>query len=264
MWAKIVNIQYRPQRLDDIPGRLIDRGAFSIIRQLHGGHRNQAFLVRAPNGAVYVAKTTCRSEKALAWAARLQGQAMRFGIEVPQYIQGPNGRYANGGLTLEPMFFGREAQENELALIRPALTKLKAVTSNWKQRPGFVSVAGLLSKVSGGDVDLSLMPDNVVKACRAAWEPLKGHRRSVIHGDINITNVLINPYGRPVLLDWDEARCDSPLFDLAPFRPNHPSLQHIRLAWEVASGWQREPDAARVLAKRLLATYHAEKLADCA
>lgn len=250
-------MQLRPQRLEDIPARLSDRGDFRVIRQLHGGHRNLAFLLRAPTGSVFVAKTTTRDENALAWAAKLQGQAARYGLEVPQYIQGPDGRYANGGLTLEPMHFGREAQPHELNLIRPALAKLRADTSGWPQRPGFLSATELLEKTAGGDVNLSLIPPKVVKACRMAWETLKGHKETVIHGDINKSNLLINPEGRPILLDWDEARRDSPLFDQASFRPNHPGLQYIRLAWEVASGWQREPDHAKFLAERLLAVHNA-------
>jgi aminoglycoside phosphotransferase (APT) family kinase protein len=75
-----------------------------------------------------------------------------------------------------------------------------------------------------------------------------------VHGDLNSTNLLIGAAGQAILLDWDEARRDSPLFDTAVFRPRSPVLARARLAWEVATGWRLEPDYARALATRLLDT----------
>lgn len=254
-----MNIRVQTNQLDDIPGRLLGYGTFSVIRELHGGHRNQAFLVRDLEGAVFVAKTTTRSEAALAWAADLQAEASRCGIIVPRYIQAVDGSYAPAGLTLEPMYFGREALESELSLVRPALTKLRAATKGWSQRPGFVSASDILAGKSGGDANLSILPKKVAQACRAAWKPLKGRAETVLHGDINISNVLIDVNGQVILLDWDEARCDSPLFDQASFHPNNPALQHIRLAWEVVCCWMREPEHAKFLADRLLTVHQMSK-----
>ena len=60
-------------------------------------------------GTRFVAKTTTRSEPALAWAAELQRQAVAVGLRLPAYIAAPDGRLAPGGMTLEPFVEGRAA-----------------------------------------------------------------------------------------------------------------------------------------------------------
>lgn len=76
-----------------------------------------------------------------------------------------------------------------------------------------------------------------------------------MHRDLNPSNVVIGRNGRPVLLDWDEARRDSPLFDRAALMCDAAPapLARAPLAWEVASGWHTEPDYARRLVRCLLA-----------
>lgn len=236
----------------DFPGRLAPHGDFKVLRQLEGGHRNLSLLVQRSDDALFVAKTTTRSDAALAWAARLQAQARQIGIETPVYIPAPNGTYTNNGLTLEPFVEGRPARAEDLASLRPSLARLRKATSNWPQRPGFASATALLSIETGGDVDLNLMPTHIAAACRAAWQKLAGRRETAIHGDLNPSNLLIGAGGQPILLDWDEARRDSPLFDLAALGYPSKVLAHAALAWEVAVGCQTEPAYAKSLAHRLL------------
>jgi len=228
-------------------------GGFEVLRRLDGGRRNLVFLVRGDGDRRLVAKTTTRSQAALAWAAALQQEARRAGIGAPCYIAAPDGRFAPGGLTLEPFADGRPATQAELWGLKPGLARLRARSGGWPQRPGFASVTELFAAGAGGDVDLTLMPKSVATACLAAWAPLLGRREAPIHGDLNSSNLLLGTDGKPVLLDWDEARRDSPLFDIAPFRPDLPILARARLAWEVAAGWRSEPGYAKALAERLLA-----------
>ena len=98
------------------------------------------------------------------------------------------------------------------------------------------------------------MPEPLAASCRAAWAPLVGRRQTAIHGDLHSANLMLDTEGRPVLIDWDEARRDSPLFDLASIAtgPASPVLARARLAWEVAAGWRTEPTYAKALATRLL------------
>jgi hypothetical protein len=241
-----------PKSLQDVSDRLQPRGDFEVLRRMEGGHRNLSFLVRNATGARCVAKTTTRCEEALAWAARVQVVAAGTGMGAPSYIPGPDGRYGIAGLTLEPFADGKYARKAELTRVRAPLARLRRITEGWPQRPGFASAAGLLDNPKGGDVDLTLLPTDVADACRTAWLPLRGRRETVVHGDINTTNVLIGPTGGLVLLDWDEARCDTPLFDMTPFCETSPLLVQARLAWEVAAGWRAEPAYARALATRLL------------
>lgn len=240
-------------RLAEFGSRLEAWGSFRVLRRLDGGYRNLVFLVADLAGALFVAKTTERGGASLAWAARLQAEARRAGIVVPQYRRAPNGCLGAGGLTLEPFIEGRQATQADLVRLRPALARLRAATAGWAQRPGFASAADLLTRQRGGDIDLSRMPADLAAACRAAWAPLVGRRETAIHGDLNSSNLLIDKAGRLVLLDWDEARRDSPLFDhcFAGTTPP-PRLVRAWVAWEVASGWNKEPAYAHALAARLL------------
>ena len=81
----------------------------------------------------------------------------------------------------------------------------------------------------------------------------EGDPFSVVHGDPSPTNIRID--GDTVgLLDWDEARIDSPLLDLGALpdaKVAGLSNEHFQLArrasvaWEVAVCWQLESDYAR-------------------
>ena len=100
---------------------------------------------------------------------------------------------------------------------------------------------------------LDLMPGDVVQRVRDAWRALAGEPQSVIHGDPAANNVLLEG-GRGELIDWDEARVDVSILDLAALPVNRmPSVGRQRLAlarraavaWEVANVWVAEPAYAR-------------------
>jgi Ser/Thr protein kinase RdoA (MazF antagonist) len=136
--------------------------------------------------------------------------------------------------------------------LRPALDRFHQLTSSIPQRPGFVGVTELLSMDLGGDVDLAAMPEILARQCRAAWRALGPGDVGVIHGDLNRLNVVRTPDGCPGLLDWDEARVDLRLFDLAQVSRRRPGAKALRAmqAWEMACSWRIEPPYALELARR--------------
>jgi aminoglycoside phosphotransferase (APT) family kinase protein len=76
---------------------------------------------------------------------------------------------------------------------------------------------------------------------------------AVIHGDPGAGNIRMAD-GRVGLLDWDEARVDTPLLDLGALPPDSALplagvhrlvARRAALAWEVACCWTAEPAYAR-------------------
>jgi len=142
--------------------------------------------------------------------------------------------------------------------VAATLRRVHELTRGWPQRPGSASTRQLLTADRGGDVDLSLMPADAVRACRRAWAALAGRPEAVVHGDPGPANVRIAATGIG-LLDWDEARVDATDLDLAEL-PG-PDLPADRLApartaataWEAANGWSVEPSYARRQLAMLLA-----------
>jgi len=133
------------------------------------------------------------------------------------------------------------------------LDRLHDITRDWPQRPGFSSTRELLTADRGGDVRLDLMPPDVVARCRDSWRPLAGESTSVVHGDPGAGNIRISRQGVG-LIDWDEARVDASIFDIAslpviaPLGYGRERLADARRAldaWEAANGWVVEPAYAR-------------------
>lgn len=238
----------RPQ-----PGAAPDLSAFgacSVIAPLHGGHRQQVWLVERA-GQRLVAKTNRRTAAQLEWLLPLQQAARDAGFVVPALLRSADGALSAQGLTLEPFIDGRPAQQANMAALLPRLQALHRTTITLPQRPGFASARELISAGGGGDIDMGLLPPDLAQACRAAWMRLTG-AECAIHGDLSPANVLLTPEG-PALLDWDEARRDLPIFDTMACRSPSPAQARAHLAWEVATCWQHEPDRARALACDLLA-----------
>jgi Ser/Thr protein kinase RdoA (MazF antagonist) len=133
------------------------------------------------------------------------------------------------------------------------LGRLHDLTRDWPQRPAFKSTRELLRKDTGGDALLDLMPAEAVARMRAAWGALSGEPISVVQGDPQAGNIRIEG-GRAGFLDWDEARVDASVLDLADLPLDMAaSLGAERLerarraadAWEAASSWLMEPEYAR-------------------
>lgn len=217
---------------------------------LTGGHRNACWLVNGPRDESYVAKSSRRSEVALAWLAPVQAAARRAGFAVPALIPTADGRLAPNGWTLEPFVAGPIAQD-----LRPLSDRIAAFhrhVPTLPQRPGFASLPALLQHMQGGDVDLTLLPLPLVTRLRRAWQPFAATPCHPIHGDLSPGNILLGPDG-PTLIDWDEARVDLPFLDLSAAQASPPDQDRAHLALEIASCWQWEPDHAR----RLLARFDA-------
>ncbi|MFL4470719.1 phosphotransferase enzyme family protein [Tateyamaria armeniaca] len=208
-------------------------GLSGDIVPLTGGHRNTALRV-----GTHVLKTTRRSEAALHWLGPVQDVAARCGLFAPRLIPSLSGTLCVEGWTCEPFCEGTETPPDDIAGQVAALHKRG---HDLPQRPGFASARDLVSADRGGDIDLAEMPRDLVKALRAQWAQLE-RPETAIHADLNPTNILRDADGRVTLVDWDEARRDVALFDLAD--PSHPA----RRAWEIACCWQIEPERARHLA----------------
>ncbi|MCD2104416.1 phosphotransferase [Rhodococcus erythropolis] len=83
-----------------------------------------------------------------------------------------------------------------------------------------------------------------VPAVRDAWRSALGSGRvGVVNGDCGPRNAIVDTRGRCVLIDWDEARVDDPLFDL----PSDELEQRAAWAWEIATCWSTEPVYAKSL-----------------
>ena len=222
-----------------------------VIRPLSGGHRNAVWLATGPQGPLVI-KSTTRTEAQLAWLLPVQTAARGAGFVVPGLIPASDGRFAPNGWTVERFIEGRAASPEELHGLGPRVTAFHAACALIEQRPGFRCCLDLLNKDRGGDVDMTCLPDPVATACRIAWAPFARAVTQPIHGDLGVGNVIQTPQG-PALIDWDEARRDLGIFDRVCVDQQTKAEAAAHLAWEVACGWRREPEHARLLAVRLVA-----------
>lgn len=204
-----------------------------------GGHRNTVLRVGA-----HVLKTSRRCEAALRWLGPVQDIVEAQGLAVPRLIAAANGMLCVNGWTCEPFLPGLPTPP---ARISAAMTALHDAARILPPRPDCPGTQILQSKMAGGDVDLNIMPEPLVTALRAAWAELPA-ARTAIHGDLNASNILTGQDGRIALIDWDEARQDSAVFDRVQWSAASPIEKRAALAWEIACCWQAEPARARALA----------------
>jgi len=236
------------------PDSILARWGISApLQRLTGGHRNAAWRT-CGQGPELVIKSTRRRAAALAWLGGMMDAAEAVGFAVPRLIASGQGRLDEDGWTCEPFLEGRPFVPTDLAGIAGRIVDMHRLTAAMPQRPGFVGAVELAGGAeAGGDVDLRAMPRPLVEACRAAWVALEGLPRAGIHGDLGPGNLLWGADGRPVLLDWDEARVDAVLFDTGPCGADlPPPMRRALLAWEIACCWQMEPERATGLAAGLL------------
>ena len=229
-------------------------GIERVLGALEGGYRNTVYLVER-GGERFVAKSTRRSEAQLQWLGPLQEAARRAGFLVPALIPAEDGRLCADGWTLEPFMPGERLSRNELPGLLPKLEAVHRLTEDLPQRPGFAAARDLLRRDAGGDADLAAMPPDLVRRCRDAWRPFEAALLCGLHGDPNPDNVLRHPSGVFVLLDWDEARVDAPLYDRTALLGQAgatPREWRAFLAWEVVVGWRIEPAHAQRSAEALL------------
>ena len=223
----------------------------TVVEPLEGGYRNTVLLIEQA-GVLRVAKSTRRSEAAVRWVARAMQAAEKAGFVVPHFVPSSAGTLVEGGVTVEMYLEGNSVEQSEMKDMLPLLQTFHEATRTFPQRPGFASAVELLEQRSGGDVDLSQMPAELVETCRTAWQVMKNEPQSVVHGDLNPNNLLRMPDGRFALLDWDEARKDASLFDTLMLSETVPDkFKRALLAWEVTVCWQVEPEHARAQARLL-------------
>lgn len=225
-------------------------GIDAPLTQLSGGHRNRAFRTRGL-AQEQVFKTTRRSEASLAWLGAVQDHAEAAGFIVPRLTASRNGCLSEQGWTCEPFMAGIACAAERLGDVEPLLRRFHGLAVGLPQRPGFINAAAFTPGGRGADIDLPMLPPALAAECLDAWRTFDDVPIQAIHGDMNPSNLIWTADGVPALLDWDEARVDVALFDLAPLsRPKVVSDAHRRaiLAWEIACSWSIEPDHARRLA----------------
>ncbi len=221
--------------------------------RLGGGNRNRVWAVRI-GGRRYTARLSSRAHAALEWEIHLLDHVRAAGMSAPEVLRTQDGRARVDGLILFSWLDGHPpTSEGEWHMVAAELTRLHKLTAGWPQRPLFRSSLQLLEESDGGDVRLDLMPKDVVRRVREAWRAVADETASVIHGDPGPGNILLRG-GRVGLIDWDEARVDVSLLDLAALPLDlNPVIGRVRLAlarraavaWEVANGWVPEPAYAR-------------------
>lgn len=217
-------------------------GPVSVVGRLGGGRRNEVLELRL-GGQRIVGRVSRRSVAALDWELDLLEFLAGEGFLVPAVVPTVDGRRQVDGAVVQRWLAGREPTADDWPAVASELRRLHSVTAGWPQRPDFRSTSELLTASRGGDVDLSVMPEWAVAACRRAWAALTGPQ-SVVHGDPCAENVRVSAAGIG-LLDWDEARVDHPDLDLADLPGSSAPARAAINAWEAAAGWRLEPDYAR-------------------
>lgn len=220
----------------------------TLVRLLHGGHRNEVWLCRS-SGLVTVLRRSTRTSAQLAWELALLRHLERSGVLVPQVIAGSGGSAHLEGWHLLTYIEGQVLLNSNDERLRSSLLQVHACTPGWPQRPGFLTASDLLSQERGGDVDLTLMPPDLVAAIRDAWNDVASTGLGVVHADAGAGNAVLTPDGSCALIDWDESRVDSSVFDIGQGAKG----ERARLAWEIATCWAREPDYATGLVPAFLA-----------
>lgn len=225
-------------------------GVEAPLEPLAGGHRNTVWRTNGlPQERVF--KSTQRAEAAVAWLNDVQSIARVAGLNVPKMHRSLSGDWIGAGWVCEDFVEGEAIVPSEsMDLVQP-LSRFHVMTRDLPQRPGFLSTFELMTQDSGGDVDLTLMPPEVVMLCRTAWEGVQAMQPCVVHCDIAVGNLLRGPDGRCWLIDWDESRRDIPIFDFIALKDGDAAARQAHLAWEIACCWKREPERARALVQDL-------------
>ncbi len=229
-------------------------GNATILAPLTGGYRNTAFLVEQ-RGVRRVAKSTRRDESAMRWLTRVHEAARQVNFETPDLLENADGLLVFEGVTLETLIDGQPPTLKQLETMIPQIEAFHTLTRHIEQRPGFASSLELLHESHGGDVDFSVMPQELVRQCRAQWGAHNQFPQSVVHGDLNINNIVISD-GQFGLVDWDEARVDISDFDMLALKREtgqrlSPKDKLLLDTWEIAVCWTVEPAHARQMAQQL-------------
>lgn len=224
-----------------------------------GGHRNEVWAARLA-GRRLVARLSHRSAASLAWETSLLAALADAGIRVPRIVPAADSRLQIDALVVTDWLDSDPpASDGDWRRVADALARLHTVTRDWPQRPGCRSTRELLTANVGGDVQLDRMPPEAASRVRDAWRAVAAEPAAVVHGDPSPDNLRLAD-GQVGMLDWDEARVDAAILDLAALPldcsdclgPGRWAAARRAVdAWEVANAWQAEPDYARRRLARL-------------
>ncbi len=223
-----------------------------VLEYLGGGLQGDVRQVRI-DSRLGVGRLSNRSRASLDWELHLLQQLGDAGLRVPSIIPTASGSRRNDYLVVTEWIPARAPTEDDDPRRARYLARLHELTLDWSQRPGFRPARDLLEVNVGGDIDLSLLPDQVVNACRGAWEAVPAGPMCVVHGDVDPSNCLISYDGDVVVIDWDKARVDHPWFDLAALsieatgltEKQYRTARRAMCAWEVAVHWPTNEEYAR-------------------
>ncbi len=220
-------------------------GEPEILRPLSGA-RNQLYEITL-DGRPSVVRRSDRSAASLEWELTLLRMLASEGLAVPAPLPLPDGALSQHGVLVMPKIPGAPPDgADDWRRVAEFLERLHDLTRDWPQRPD--SAGAVDQPRAAGDVDLGQLPPAARAACLDAWRSLAQEPTSVVHGDPHAGNILIE--GDTVaLLDWDEARVDASILDIAALPAPHvnaPAWARCAVdAWEVACCWRREPAYAR-------------------
>ncbi len=237
---------------DAIQRQLEPWGAATIEDEV-SGLRNRVWSILL-HGERCIARLSPRSASVLEWELDLLEKLAGHGFTVPAPVPTASGARHLDGLVVFTFVQGREPEgPRDWRLVGEELHRLHETTRGWPQRPGFRTSRELTTANTGGDADMSLLPPADAELCRRTWTALPTVDECVVHGDPSPTNILID--GDSVgLIDWDEARIDSPLLDLGALPDEETaglssrdfrSARLASVAWEVAVCWTLEGDYTR-------------------
>ena len=220
-------------------------GEAEILRPLSGA-RNRLYEITL-DGRSCFARRSDRSAASLEWELALLRMLASGGLAVPAPLSLPDGALSQDGVVVMPKIPGAPPDgSDDWHRVAEFLERLHDLTRDWPQRPD--SAGAVDQPCAAGDVDLDQLPAAARAACLDAWRSLAEEPTSVVHGDPHPGNILID--GDTVaLLDWDEARVDASILDIAALlapQVNAPAWAGRAVdAWEVACSWRREPAYAR-------------------
>ena len=217
------------------------------MQELPGGNRNEVWLIEV-DGTQAVLRHSSRPSPQLDWEHELLAHLRRRGLPVPAVIPATRGHRSVQGWHVLSHIDGEVLADASDPRLDQALSDVHEATKGWLQRPGWRTARELLAEERGGDVDLAVMPPELVAEVREAWAALPPARFCVVHGDAGPGNAIISRDGYCVLIDWDESRVDNPAFDTG----RDLAAQRAQLAWEIATCWIPEPRYAKSLVPKLL------------
>lgn len=227
-------------------------GDAKVLKRFEHGVVNDVRLIEL-DGRPAVARLSSKSEASLQWECELLAYLANNALHVPSLIPSSEGRVHANGLMVMELIDGRPpTTSDDWQLVASYLRTIHELTREWEQRPGCPSSLDLVHSSQATELlDFTALPPDTAEQCRMAWRRLENEPMSVVHGDPNKNNVFITDNG-VVLIDWDEARVDVSLLDLAGLPHDQQVLSEDKewaakqafFAWEAAICWIRQPEEA--------------------